>query len=204
MRKKIIPIVVVIIIAIAGAVATIITIASPTPEPVSMEEAKRLEPTVTEGVEDGDGYDYEYIEPTVVQGEEMTPDDIMTKYIPLAEKAAREYVSQNTEESGDERTKRLLTVFHSDSDVFYSEPPNVDKSNSPNTYSKPTILYNEWEVAGNNILVTVSMRVDTYKTVTKDRVSRIYQVYDVVLTEQGGVYRAMSIKFSNKPVVIGQ
>lgn len=197
------------IIAVSTVVViTLVTIfsvfMSPKPEPLSEEDATREEPTVSEGVVEGDHYDYEVVEPTIIQGKEVVPDEIIEAYIPLAETAAREYVSQNTKESGEERTSRLLKSFHSDSSAIYAGPPAVDKSGSTNTYSTPTILYNDWVVAGNNIIATISMRVDTFNNRTKDRVSRIYQVYDVVLSEKDGVYKAQSISFSNKPVVIGQ
>lgn len=190
-------------IAIVIAISIILgVLLSPSIEPISKEDATFTKPTVTDGVEEDEHYDYETTEPTTIQGKEVTPEDIVKKYITLAEKAAVEYVSQNTKESGDERTKRLLTAFHGDSNVFYDSPPNVNKSDSTSTYSKPSILYNEWDIVGDKIIATISMRVDTFKNGTNDRVSRIYQVYDVVLTEQDGVYKASDISFSNKPVVI--
>ena len=195
---------VVAVITIAILIGVIRIALSPNPEPISKEDAYYVEPTVTEGVKEGDAYDYETIEPTTLQGKEVTPDEIIEKYVPLAERAAREYVSQSTTESGEERTTRLQKVFHDDSSIIYSTPPNVDKSDSTNTTSRPTILYNEWEIAGNTIITTVYMRIDTIKNSTKERVSQVYQVYDVVLTEQNGVYKAKNINFSNKPVVIGQ
>lgn len=192
------------VITIAILVGIINILLSPNPEPISKEEAYYVEPTVTEGVKEGDAYDYETIEPTTIQGKEVTPDEVIDTYVPIAEKAAREYVSQSTAESGEERITRLLKVFHDDSSIIYSTPPNVDKSGSTNTTSKPTILYNEWDIAGDTIITTVYMRVDTIKNNTKEKVSQVYQVYDVVLTEQNGVYKAKNISFSNKPVVIGQ
>ena len=152
--------------------------------------------------EEGDNHAEEET-PIIISGQTIERSVIASQVLPVAENAARQYVQQSTNESRDQRSARLKTVFHPDSLVVYDRPPAVDPTRSQNTSSNGSVLYSRWDTTDQMIVATVALKITTTDNADPGKViSEIYQAWDVGLTVKDGTYTPRTINFNNTPIVI--
>lgn len=152
--------------------------------------------------EEGDNHAEEET-PIIIGGQTIERSVIASQALPIAENAARQYVQQSTNESRDQRSTRLKTVFHPDSLAIYDRIPAVDPTRSQNTSSNGTVLYSRWDTTDQIIIVTVALKITTTDNADPARiVSEIYQAWDVGLTVKDNTYTPRTITFNDTPIVI--
>lgn len=151
--------------------------------------------------EEGDNHAEEET-PIIISGQTIERSVIASQALPIAENAARQYVQQSTNESRDQRSARLKTVFHPDSLVVYDRPPAVDPTRSQNTSSNGSVLYSRWDTTDQMIVATVALKITTTDNADPGKaISEIYQAWDVGLTVNNSTYTPRTITFNNTPIV---
>ena len=144
-----------------------------------------------------------YVRPIIIDGKELTADQIQNDIMPRARDAALAYVNQSTDESVGDRSRRLAPHFTDNNQIINAPKPSVDRYNTPNTSTTATVVNESWLEKSDNLEATIFLEVVTTTTgESPSEVGRIYQGYDVTMVRTGDTYRASSIVFSNKPLVL--
>lgn len=204
-KKQLLIVSVVGVLLLGGAViGAILSNKKTADQPVAVETDIEDQPTTELEPEDlgTDGVDAD-VPPLKVNGVKVEPIDVKRQYIPLAEKAAREYVFQKTKESNKARQKRLRAVFAPGSPVITKPAPKVDLSGSIDITANPIVVDTSWTMDMGQLVATISLRVICRSnTEPYDDVSSIYQAYDVRFVRYNDSYMPQSVTFSDKPVIV--
>lgn len=150
---------------------------------------------------DGPYDEFDYKESTKIENKTVDNNTIVSNYVPLAEKAAVEYVKQYTGETSEQRAARLQPLFTIGNEIPWSRPPMVT-NNKSSARSDATILYSRWSSNQKQLLVTVFLLVKTVDINSGSPIDEIYQAYLVTLDPVNNSFLASDINFSDDPVVI--
>lgn len=191
-------------VLVAGGIVTLFVVTSsrqaPASEPVRQESTNNPMPAQLDEDHIEDDGEEEVVE---VNGQTIPTRIIGESAVPVAEAAAREYVSQRTDESAQARQARLATVFSPSSAVIYDTAPAVDTSKSKDSASSATVLYSRWVVDEQYVVVTVALKVRTTALSNPAQIlSEVYQAWNVQIIPDNGTYQAQSVSFSTIPIVV--
>lgn len=189
---------------VAGGIVTLFVVTSsrqtPASEPVRQESTNNPLPSQL----DEDHIEDDGEEEVVEVNNQTIPTRVITESaVPVAEAAAREYVSQRTDETPQARQARLAAVFSPGSSVIYDAAPTVDTSKSKDSASSATVLYSRWVVDEQYIIVTVALKVKTTALSNPAQIlSEVYQAWNIQIIPDNGTYQAQSVSFSTIPIVV--
>ncbi|MEO7905302.1 MAG: hypothetical protein ABIR91_05950 [Candidatus Saccharimonadales bacterium] len=163
-----------------------------TDTPTESTQAKDIEPDYTP----------ESMPSLILDGVAVNEGELYEKYATVAERAAVGYVNQSSTESSKDRRVRLQKLFEPNSPIIAAPKPAVDPTRSSDTTSKAGVISSNIHVEGNRLMITVALRITTYKTKdSSDQVSIIHQAYDVGFIAYNGTYKPSTMELNTEPIV---